>query len=78
MNKILSGGFDNKYVVDVNLDDANNRKNINKYLKNSFNLAFNLIRNRLTNKLINGPINKNIFLINEFLGITEFVSKILR
>ena len=77
VNKILSGGFDNKYVnvIDVNLDDTNNRKNINKYLKNSFNLAFNLIRNRLTNKLINGPINKKYFLNKQFLGITEFVSK---
>ena len=77
VNQVLNRSFDNKYVNIINVDlyDSKNRKNINNYLKNSFNLAFNLIRNGLTNKLVNGPINKRNFLNKRFLGMTEFISK---
>jgi len=50
----------------------------NKYLEDCFNTAFKIIKKKLSYKLLNGPINKNIFLKNKYLGITEYISKYFR
>ena len=47
----------------------------NKFINNSFKLAFQLIKKNNINKFINGPISKKYFLKNNFLGITEYISK---
>ena len=47
----------------------------NKYLEDCFNTAFKIIKKKLSYKLLNGPINKNIFLKNKYLGITEYISE---
>ena len=47
----------------------------NQYLEDCFNTAFKIIKKKLSYKLLNGPINKNIFLKNKYLGITEYISE---
>ena len=50
-------------------------KKSNKYIENSFKIAFKILKKGITNKFINGPVSKKNFLGNEFLGITEYISK---
>ena len=47
----------------------------NEFINNSFKLAFQIIKENKINKFINGPISKKYFLKNNFLGITEYISK---
>ena len=50
-------------------------KNSKIYIENSFNTAFKILKSGLTNKLINGPINKEKFLNQKYLGITEYIAQ---
>ncbi len=47
----------------------------NRFINNCFKLAFQLIKKNKISKFINGPISKKHFLKNNFLGITEYISK---
>ena len=47
----------------------------NKYIKNSFDIGLKIIKNGISNKLINGPISKEKFLKNKYVGITEYLAK---
>ena len=49
----------------------------NKYIKKCFNVGLKIIKKGITNKFINGPISKENFLKNKYIGITEYLSKIL-
>ena len=66
-------------LIDVKLKTSKqifkNKRYINDYINNCYELAFNLIKKKFTNKIITGPINKKKFLNKKFLGITEFISK---
>ena len=46
----------------------------NKYIEESFEIALKLIKYKISDKLINGPISKENFLSNNFLGITEYLA----
>ena len=68
----------------INIIDINYNKNLtfqkissksNDYIKNCFETSFKILKSEITNKLINGPISKNSFLNNKFLGITEYLAK---
>lgn len=47
----------------------------NKYIKECFDTALKIMKEYKTAGLINGPISKKFFLKNNFLGITEYLSK---
>ena len=73
--------LDNNFI---NLIDINYNTNIafekiskksNIYIENCFKIAFKILKSGITNKFINGPISKKNFLGNNFLGITEYISK---
>jgi 4-hydroxy-L-threonine phosphate dehydrogenase PdxA len=73
--------LDNKSINLINVKlkiikkGNNNKRLINNYINKCFNIGFNLIKKNFTYKFINGPINKNSFLKNKYLGITELISK---
>ena len=46
----------------------------NKYIENCFKIGLNLMKTNVTNKFINGPISKENFLKNKFIGITEYLA----
>ena len=73
--------LDNNFI---NLIDINYNTNIafekiskksNIYIENCFKIAFKILKSGITKKFINGPISKKNFLGNNFLGITEYISK---
>ena len=47
----------------------------NKYIKNSFNVGLKIMKSGLSNKFINGPISKEKFLKNQYVGVTEYLAK---
>ena len=47
----------------------------NKYIKNSFNVGLKIMKSGLSNKFINGPISKEKFLKNQYVGVIEFGKK---
>ena len=47
----------------------------NKYIKNCFDIALKILKNGISNKLINGPISKENFLRNKYIGITEYLAE---
>ena len=73
--------LDNKYInlIDVEYNPKKAFEKIsdksNEFINNSFKLAFQIIKENNINKFINGPISKKNFLKNNFLGITEYISK---
>ena len=73
--------LDNKYInlIDVEYNPKKAFEKIsdksNEFINNSFKLAFQIIKENNINKFINGPISKKYFLKNNFLGITEYISK---
>ena len=73
--------LDNKYInlIDVEYNPKKAFEKIsdksNEFINNSFKLAFQIIKENKINKFINGPISKKYFLKNNFLGITEYISK---
>ena len=73
--------LDNKYInlIDVEYNPKKAFEKIsdksNEFINNSFKLAFQIIKENNIDKFINGPISKKYFLKNNFLGITEYISK---
>ena len=47
----------------------------NKYIKDSFDLGLKIMKSGISNKLINGPISKEKFLTNKYIGITEYLAQ---
>jgi len=47
----------------------------NKYIKNCFDIALKILKKKISNKLINGPISKEKFLRNKYIGITEYLAE---
>ena len=80
-NNLRRMTLDNNFI---NLIDINYNTNIafekiskksNIYIENCFKIAFKILKSGITKKFINGPISKKNFLGNNFLGITEYISK---
>ena len=47
----------------------------NEYIKDSFDLGLKIMNSGISNKLINGPISKEKFLSNKYIGITEYLAQ---
>ena len=47
----------------------------NKYIEESFDLGLKIMKSGISNKLINGPISKEKFLSNKYIGITEYLAQ---
>ena len=64
--------LNNKYInfIDVPID---NKKDEKKYLENCFNISLKILKRNKNISIINGPINKEKFLKNKYLGITEYL-----
>lgn len=58
--------------IPISLGKRNSLNQINKYVKNSFEVGLRLLRSNITSTLINGPISKKNFLKGKYNGITEF------
>ena len=85
--KLLRYKFNLNEVFEQNLNNIklNNKginfidvpqKNINdtrEYLENCFDISLKLLKQNKKSSLINGPINKEKFLKNRYLGITEYL-----
>ena len=56
--------------IDVPLKSKNNTK---QYIDNCFNISLKILKRDKNISLINGPINKENFLKNKHLGITEYL-----
>ena len=86
--KLLRYKFNLNEVFEQNLNNIklNNKginfidvpqKNINEtreYLENCFDISLKLLKQNKKASLINGPINKEKFLKNRYLGITEYLA----
>ena len=46
----------------------------NKYISKCFDVGLEIIKSGISNKFINGPISKEKFLKNKFIGITEYLA----
>ena len=64
------------YILNIPIDlrKRNSLNQINKYVKNSFEVGLKLISSNISSSLINGPISKKNFLKGKFNGITEFLA----
>ena len=64
--------LNNKVInfIDVPIKNINNTK---EYLENCFNISLKILKKNKNISLINGPINKEKFLKNKYLGITEYL-----
>ena len=64
--------LNNKVInfIDVPIKNINNTK---EYLENCFNISLKILKKNKNVSLINGPINKEKFLKNKHLGITEYL-----
>ena len=69
INKIK---LNNKVInfIDVPLKNENDHR---RYLENCFNISLKIIKKNKDISIINGPINKEKFLKNRYLGITEYL-----
>lgn len=69
---IKKNKFNNK---DINFIDVpiRNNNDVKTYLKNCFSISLKIIKKNKNITLINGPINKEKFLKNQFLGVTEYL-----
>jgi 4-hydroxythreonine-4-phosphate dehydrogenase len=69
INKIK---LNNKVInfIDVPLKNENDQR---RYLENCFNISLKIIKKNKDISIINGPINKEKFLKNRYLGITEYL-----
>ena len=47
----------------------------NKYIKQSFDIGLKIMKQGISNKFINGPISKEKFLKNKYIGVTEYLAK---
>ena len=66
--------LNNKVInfINVPIKNINNTK---KYLENCFNISLKILKKNKNISLINGPINKEKFIKNKHLGITEYLGK---
>jgi len=75
LNKIK---IDKLNLIDVDYDQNNAFQKIssksNKYIKSSFDIGLDIMKSKISNKFINGPISKEKFLKNKFIGITEYLA----
>ena len=46
----------------------------NKYISKCFDVGLEIMKSGISNKFINGPISKEKFLKNKFIGITEYLA----
>ena len=65
--------IDIKYNRDVKFNKITSKSN--DYIKNCFETSIEIINSGITNKFINGPVSKKSFLKKNFLGITEYLTK---
>ncbi len=65
--------IDVKYIPNKAFDKISKKSNM--FIKKSFEIAFAILKKGKIKKFINGPISKKNFLNNNFLGITEYISK---
>ena len=70
--KIGNIKLNNKVInfIDIPIEDKDNTK---KYLKNCFQISLKILKKNKNFSLINGPINKEKFVKNKYLGITEYL-----
>ena len=66
-------------IIDVKYDQDKAFQKIssksNKYIKTSFDIGLKIMKSGISNKLINGPISKEKFLSNKYIGITEYLAQ---
>ena len=64
--------LNNKFInfIDVPIKNIDNTK---EYLENCFDISLKILKKNKNISLINGPINKEKFLRNRYLGITEYL-----
>ena len=64
--------LNNKVInfIDVPIRNIDNTK---KYLESCFNISLKILKKNTNISLINGPINKEKFIKNRYLGITEYL-----
>ena len=64
--------LNNKVInfIDVPIKNINNTK---EYLENCFHISLKILKKNKNISLINGPINKEKFIKNRYLGITEYL-----
>ena len=80
-DKIFSKNIKFKKLNLINVEY--NQKNVfekissksNSYIKASFDLGLKIIKRGISNKFINGPISKEKFLKNKYIGVTEYLAK---
>ena len=65
--------IDIKYNRDVKFSKITSKSN--NYIKNCFETSIEIINSGITDKFINGPVSKKSFLKKNFLGITEYLTK---
>ena len=65
--KLNNKGINFIDVPQKNIDDTK------EYLENCFDISLKLLKQNKKSSLINGPINKEKFLKNRYLGITEYL-----
>jgi 4-hydroxythreonine-4-phosphate dehydrogenase len=65
--------IDIKYNRDVKFSKITSKSN--NYIKNCFETSIEIINSGITDKFINGPVSKKSFLRKNFLGITEYLTK---
>ena len=64
--------LNNKVINFINIP-INSSNDTKKYLKDCFNVALEILNKNKNISLINGPINKEKFIKNKHLGITEYL-----
>ena len=63
----------NRKIINFINIPISDKKNHQKYIENCFNFSLKIIKKNKKISLINGPINKEKFLKNKYLGITEYL-----
>ena len=65
-------------LIDVNFNQPKAFQKIstksNKYISESIDIALKIMKSGISDKLINGPISKEKFLKNKFIGMTEYLA----
>ena len=64
--------LNNKFINFINVP-IKNKYNTKEYLESCFNISLKILKKNKEFSLINGPINKEKFLKNRYLGITEYL-----
>ena len=79
LNEIFDQNFNkiklNKNVINFIDVPIKNLSNTKKYLEDCFFISLKILKKNKNISIINGPINKEKFLKNKYLGITEYLGK---